>query len=203
MSRLLRSLIVAGLVSAASAFASAAPQSSPAIAPTRVVHYTVPDVLPTAVKEGGCSIASIAYATRKDARRCIDATTYYDPCFETPRANYFLCVTDPRRPEPFLMKSVSHPMFEEMRRLGPTGVWFFELDDGSTCQPVAENGRNIDGVTELYSCHFTNAGLADAALGDLDSSTPVWTIREVQLNKKAEPPSIKSTSIVPVKTVWQ
>lgn len=40
-------------------------------------------------------------------------------------------------------------------------------------------------------------------LGDLDSSAPVWTIRKVLINKKAEPQTIKSLTIAAVKTVWQ
>ena len=82
-------------------------------------------------------------------------------------------------------------------------AWFFELTDGSTCRPVAGSGRIVEGERELYACKYGSAGEADAVLGDLDSSAPVWTIRKVLINKKAEPQTVKSLAIASVRTVWQ
>ena len=82
-------------------------------------------------------------------------------------------------------------------------TWSFELTDGSMCQPLSKLGQVLDGAAELYSCRFGSAGEADAVLGDLDDSAPVWTIQKVLINKKVDPQTIKSLMIASVKTVWQ
>jgi hypothetical protein len=82
------------------------------------------------------------------------------------------------------------------------GAWFFVLDDDSTCTPLAGRGRELEGLTELYSCRFGSDGPADALLGDFDTSQPVWTIRKVLINKKTDPQTIKSFAMAAVKTVW-
>ena len=91
---------------------------------------------------------------------------------------------------------------------GPTAnarqrVWYFELADGTTCRPIAGPGREIEGLVELYTCKFGPDGGADAVLGDLDASEPVWTIRKVLINKKTEPQTIKSFAMAAVKAVWE
>jgi hypothetical protein len=68
---------------------------------------------------------------------------------------------------------------------------------------LAGPGRIVEGEPELYTCTYGSAGPADAVLGDLDASTPVWTIHKVLINKKAEPQTVKSLAIAPVRTVWQ
>jgi hypothetical protein len=82
-------------------------------------------------------------------------------------------------------------------------AWFFELADGSKCRALAAPGRVVEGEWELYTCKYGSAGEADAVLGDLDASAPLWTIRKVLINKKAEPQTIKSLAIASVRTVWQ
>ena len=59
-------------------------------------------------------------------------------------------------------------------------------------------------MTELYTCRFAIAGGdIDAVLGDIDQRTPVWTIQKVQINKKIEPQTIKSSTSAVVKAAWQ
>ena len=58
-------------------------------------------------------------------------------------------------------------------------------------------------MSEIYSCKWVFPGEADGVLGELDSSTAVWTIQQVTLNKKVEPQTIKSLLTAPVKTVWR
>jgi hypothetical protein len=86
---------------------------------------------------------------------------------------------------------------------GRTHAWLFELADGTLCRPLLDDRREIDGLTEIYSCKWMMASEADAVLGELDASAPVWTIQQVLLNKKVEPMTIKSLLTAPVKTVWQ
>ena len=128
----------------------------------------------------------------------------HDPCFTTERSGQLLCDVDPRKPSSGILVLAATPAPPGN---DPGGVgnraWLFELTDGTLCRPLTDNRREVDGMTEIYSCNWVFPGEADAVLAELDSSTSVWTIQQVTLNKKGEPPTIKSLLTAPVKTVWQ
>jgi hypothetical protein len=112
------------------------------------------------------------------------------------------CVRDPR--EAVSGELVNATSLTVTHAVSPSHrAWFFELTDGTTCRPLAEPGRIVEDERELYTCKYGSAGPADAVLGDLDAGTAVWTIHKVLINKKAEPQTIKSLEIAPVRTVWQ
>jgi hypothetical protein len=114
-----------------------------------------------------------------------------------------LCSPDPRDAATGVVLSLTAPLPRTDPPQPPGAqAWFVELTDGSTCQPITGMGREIEGMSEQYVCRFA-ASDADAVLGGLDASQPVWTIQKVLLNKKVEPQTIKAATIAPVKTVWQ
>jgi hypothetical protein len=171
-------------------------------AATRVVRF-VPIALPEHGKPGECQ-ASLAAAYRNDAFRCTADNTSYDPCFATAKTGYLLCDVDPRKASSGTLVLSTTPSPPPTDTNGArTRAWLFELTDGTLCRPLLDNRREVDGGPEIYSCKWAFPGEADAVLGELDSSTPVWTIHQVTLNKKVEPPTIKSLLTAPVKTVWQ
>jgi hypothetical protein len=115
-----------------------------------------------------------------------------------------LCDVDPRVASSGTLVKRTPPAAPAADTRGPaTRAWFFELPDGTTCRPVTGDRREIAGLAEIYTCQFAEPGEADAVLGELDASTPVWTIQQVLINKKVEPPTIKSVLAAPVKTVWR
>ena len=172
-------------------------------APTRVVRYSPPQLLPDQASSGECQ-ASRAAGYRSDAFRCTADNSTYDPCFATAKAGHVLCEVDPRKPSSGILVRAAMP---DAPVTGDTTArnraWLFELTAGTLCRPLLDNRRDIDGLTEIYSCKWVMASEADGVLGDLDSSAPVWTIQQVWLNKKVEPMTIKSLLTAPVKTVWR
>jgi hypothetical protein len=169
--------------------------------PTRVVRFVPPAALPDRVKSGDCQ-TSVAAGSRDDAFRCAVGDATYDPCFQTAKAGHVLCDVDPRDPSKGVLVA-SSPVASPHARAAGHRAWFFELTDGTTCRPADGPPREADGLAEIYACKFALPGTADAVLGELDASTPVWTIQQVVLNKKVEPPTIKSLLTATVKTVWQ
>ncbi|HUL74083.1 MAG TPA: hypothetical protein VLT86_13335 [Vicinamibacterales bacterium] len=181
----------------------APPPRQQAPAPTRVVRFTPATTFSGPVKSGVCRPSLVV--DRSDASRCAVGDTTYDPCFTTDHAGRARCGIDPREP-------ASGVVVESPAGASPSGAthvaglraWFFELEDGTTCQPmIFGGGREVDRMTELYTCRFALPGEADGVLGELDSSGPVWTIQQVSLNKKMDPPIIKSLVVAAVRTVWQ
>ena len=180
---------------------------APAPKATTVIRYAVPSDLPNFVQYPAATCAeSRAAWFRDDARRCSVESNEFDPCFK--HVNGLLwCVSDPSKKPGGSVVAVADP-----RTLAPSHprtqglshtAWLFELADGSTCRPLADSGREIERLTELYSCKWGTDGNADAVLGELETSLPVWTIRKVLINKKVDPQTIKSFVVAPVKTVWQ
>lgn len=173
--------------------------------PTRIIHYTPPTALPERARTGSCSTSSVA-SYRTDAFACLVDKTAFDPCFTTTRQGHVLCGADPRLSSSGTLVAAALPPAAPSAATPAHArhhTWFFELADGSTCQPLSKPGQVFDGAVELYGCRFGSAGEADALLGDLDDSAPVWTIQKVLINKKVEPQTIKSLMIAAVKTVWE
>jgi len=171
---------------------------------TRIVHFDPPATLPDrAIQPADCH-PSAAAAFRADAFACTAGAKDYDPCFVTTRPGALLCDVDPRVASSGTLVKWTPPeaVASDTRGLA-TRAWFFELPDGTTCRPNAGERRNVSGLSEIYTCKFAAPGEADAVLGELDASTPVWTIQQVALNKKVEPVTIKSVLTAPVKTVWR
>jgi len=173
-------------------------------APTRIIRFDAPATVPDRAAQSADCRPSAAAGYRADAFACTAGAKDYDPCFVTTRAGTLLCDVDPRVASSGTLVTRTPPDVPSADTRGPvTRAWFFELPDGTTCRPVTGDRREVAGLTELYTCRFAFPGEADAVLGELDSSTPVWTIQQVQLNKKVEPPTIKSSLTAVVKTVWQ
>jgi len=172
--------------------------------PTKVVHF-VPAVPPSSPGvPGDCWTTSIAAGFRADAYRCRTGNAIHDPCFVVPHAARVVCDVDPRNAAGGQVLDLTAPL--PAADGPPTAdhlAWFFALADGTTCAPLTGTRREIDGTMEIYACRFGVAGEADAALGDLDATGPVWTIRLALLNKKVDPPTIKSLIVTAVATVWQ
>jgi len=181
-------------------------QGRPPLVPTTVTRFgvTASDLDKTPAGTATCAEPSRAAWFRADALLCTSGKTTYDPCFTTAREDVVLCATDPRSPAGrILMKlGTGAPAPSATVRAGHR-AWFFELTDGSTCRPLTAAGREVEGLIELYECKFGTDGPADAVLGDLDSSAPIWTISKVQINKKMDPPTIKWNNSVAVRAVWQ
>jgi len=172
-------------------------------AATHVLHYSAPATLPEQATSGECQ-ASAAAAYRTDTFRCTVGIATYDPCFQTTKSGHVLCDVDPRKPSSGTLVRATMPDAPQRDANGARNrAWLFELADGTLCRPLLDNRREVDGLIEIYSCKWVMASEADGVLGDLDSSAPVWTIQQVLLNKKVEPPTIKSLLTAPVKTVWQ
>ena len=172
-------------------------------APTNVVHYSPPATLPDHVGSGDCQ-PSLAAGYRADAFRCTAADATYDPCFQTARHGQLLCDVDPRKASSGALVAAATPTRAAAATTDAGNrAWLFELTDGTICRPLLDNRREVDGLTELYTCKWVMASEADGVLGELNASGPVWTIQQVLLNKKVEPPTIKSLLTAAVKTVWQ
>ena len=171
--------------------------------PTRVVRYSPPSTLPDQTKPGECQM-SLAAGYRGDAFRCTADNATYDPCFATAKSGHVLCDVDPRKASSgTLVRAVMPDAPTTDSNSARNRAWLFELTDGTLCRPLLDNRREIDGMTEIYTCKWVMASEADGVLGELDSSTPVWTIQQVWINKKVEPMTIKSLLTAAVKTVWQ
>jgi hypothetical protein len=173
--------------------------------PTRAIHYAPPQSLPTRAQAGECSASISAASYRSDAIRCVVADARYDPCFVTSRDGYVLCDVDPGTPSSGkLFTRAAAPSAERTASGAYPLAWFVELSDGSICRPLPGPGRDIDGASEIYGCAFTAVGENDAALlGDLDNTGLVWTAQKALLNKKSTPMTVKSLTVVTVKTAWQ
>jgi len=170
---------------------------------TTVIHFTPPVPLPDRAVDGTCRADSTAAWFRADAWACSTGSSTYDPCFRTgPAGGQVWCVSDPRQAASgTLLNATSLTVIHSPPPAHR--AWFFELTDGSTCRPLAAPGRIVEDERELYACKYGSAGEADAVLDELDSSESVWTIHKVLINKKAEPQTIKSLTIAPVRTVWR
>jgi hypothetical protein len=169
---------------------------------TAVIHFSVPANAASGVLKGSCESSRAAWF-RSDAARCTSADgTVNDPCFRN-GANHWFCVKDPRKTDSFQPLEAGPAVASNAAQGAVHRAWFFELPDGTTCTPLAAPGREIERLTELYSCRWGTDGDADAVLGELDASQPVWTIRKVLINKKVDPQTIKSFTVVPVATVWE
>ena len=164
--------------------------------PTQVNRFSPPASLPEHAQSGSCQSPSQVAAHRGDAFRCTVEKTTFDPCFATMKAGLVWCIADPRKPAAGTLVSFA-PLTPSASGapVAGTHVWFIELAEGSTCQPLVGIGREVEDLTELYTCRFGPLGDADAVLGDLDTSGAIWTIRKVLINKKVEPQTIKA--------VWQ
>jgi hypothetical protein len=127
----------------------------------------------------------------------------HDPCFATATSGHVLCDPDPADPASGLVLTLAKALPKNSPGQAATLAWRFELTDGSVCEPLTGTRREVDGVMEIYACRFSMPGLADAVLGELDTSSDVWTIQRVLINKKIEPQTIKSSMMAPVRTVWQ
>jgi hypothetical protein len=127
----------------------------------------------------------------------------FDPCFAVAGANEVLCGADPRKAASGTRLTLAAPLPSIGGASAGTSVWFFELPDGSTCQPLTGTRREIEGQMEVYACRFAAVGDDAVILGEIDRSAPVWTVQKVQLNKKMIPPSIKSLDIVSIAAAWQ
>jgi len=172
--------------------------------PTRIIRFDPPATLPGGVAASADCRPSAAAGYRADAFACAAGAKDYDPCFETARPGTLLCDVDPRVASSGTLVKWTPPEAPAADTRGPIArAWFFELPDGTTCRPVTGDRREIAGLAEIYTCRFAAPGEADAVLGELDASTPVWTIQQVLINKKIEPPTIKSLLAAPVKTVWR
>jgi hypothetical protein len=171
--------------------------------PTRLIHYTAPVALPAEAIDGACAASLVAGAYRDDALRCGAGGAEYDPCFRAAREGYVLCNADPRKDGSGRLVRVASTKPPGGESGGSSRAWFIELADGTTCRAIVGVRREVEGETEVYTCAFANPGESDAVLGDLDTSTPVWTIARASLNKKVEPQTIKSVMVVTVKTAWQ
>jgi len=174
---------------------------------TVVVYYGAPEKLPDQTVNASCVSPSHAAWFRNSAFSCVVGGSRLDPCFETPAGALKWCVDDPRRPDAGVLVKMAGLMVVDYLAPGASRpshrAWFFELTDGSTCRPLSAPGRVVEGESELYVCKYAAGGEADAVLGDLDSSHPVWTVHKVLINKKTEPQTIKSLVVASVRTVWQ
>ncbi len=171
-------------------------------APTRVVHFTPAKNFTGPTSTGVCQRSLLL--DRDDAFRCTAAQTTYDPCFGTDRRGGARCGVDPRDAGSGILVEFTPAVSPAAPTRGAAvRAWFFELEDGSTCRPlVFGDGREVDGMFEIYTCHFAPPG-ADAVLGEIDSSARVLTIQQAQLNKRMPPLSIKQLASAAVKTAWQ
>ncbi len=179
------------------------PQDRTALpAPTKVVRFTPPAAASGFGQPGTCTRSLVS--DRTDAYRCVVAETTHDPCFATYHGGLVLCNADPRDASSGVLVATNTLTPSSS---GPRGLslraWFFELEDGSTCRPlIFADGREVDGMIELYTCRFAPPG-ADAVLGEIDTHAAVWTIQQASLNKRAPPLSIKQLASAAVKTAWQ
>jgi len=169
---------------------------------TTVVHFTPPTQLLDEPVTGFCRMPSKAAWFRTDAWACNAGSTPYDPCFKVGTTMTAWCVSDPRQPSRGALIKLTTLLLIDAAAPSHR-AWFFELTDGSTCRPLPAPGRIIEGERELYACKYGSAGEADAVLGDLDSSQPVWTVHKVLINKKTDPQTVKSLVVASVRTVWQ
>jgi hypothetical protein len=185
------------------AIAAPADQRSPVAPPPTVVVRYAPARIGGSGEPGTCG-ASAAASYRDDAFQCLVRAVVHDPCFAMSSGNTALCDVDPRDASTGLVVAMTRVAEMAGGSRGPgSRAWLFELHDGTLCRPITDQRREISGATEMYGCKFTFTGEADGVLGELDSSTAVWTVQQVLINKKVEPPTIKSSLIAPVKTVWQ
>lgn len=173
---------------------------------TAVIYYGAPEKLPSQTVNAYCVSPSDAAWFRNTAFSCVVGGSRLDPCFDTSVPTSKWCAGDPRKPDTGVlvtMAALTVVDFVPQASRPSHRAWFFELTDGSTCRPLSAPGRVVDGEHELYGCKYAPGGEADAVLGDLDSSAPVWTIHKVLINKKAEPQTIKALVVASVRTVWQ
>ncbi|OGZ84377.1 MAG: hypothetical protein A2599_03355 [Candidatus Staskawiczbacteria bacterium RIFOXYD1_FULL_39_28] len=178
--------------------------AAPAVIPTSVIVFKVPDVLPTEQKLGNCWVNSIAEPFRKDAWRCMVGSTVYDPCFEMSQKGLVYCpmnllsgsgdatlikLTKPL-PQPILPKTVKD-----------NWAWLIKTEDGIFFSPYTGTKPFVDGTFATYGSKIVN-GERFVLMGDLVKGE-IWTAQEKVLVKNGTSWVVKSTKTIKIDTIWQ
>ena len=174
------------------------------VAPTNVITFTAPEVLPAVQQNGECFSESISAPYRQDAWRCMIGNSIYDPCFETPQNGLVFCQENPLASDSVLIKITKPlPARTALANAQDNWAWFLTLEDGTYCSPFTGTRPffSPDQVA-YYGCHSDNKDQQIVLLGDLTKNN-VWTASEVVLTQNGGSWAIKSTQQANIKTVWQ
>jgi hypothetical protein len=173
----------------------------PAVTPTNVITFAVPEVLPTTTKSGTC-VASIAEPYRVDTYRCSVGTAVYDPCFSTSQSGVAYCPVDPTTDGAILVKT-SKALAQKVPPavMKDNWAWFIKLEDGTLLSPFTGTKPIVDGTAALYGGKITN-GERPVLVGELVKGN-VWTVQEKILVKNGTVWVTKSSRTAKVDTVWQ
>lgn len=187
---------------------SASQQSSSQIpfGATAVIRYTPPTNLPDTDRKGSCWTGSIAASYRPDAWRCMDGNGISDPCFSLPDQKAVVCDANPSEGKAGVKLDLTEPLPKPRvppARSGQPWPWLVELNDGTTCNQFTGTMPQIDGQSAHYGCIYKPNDQQSLLVGDLDTSTPLWTAQRATLVWSGSGWSLKSRKSAPVKAVWQ
>lgn len=177
---------------------------------TQVVDYKPSADLPESGHSGRCWTDSIAAAYRPDAWRCMEGNIIHDPCFSLPARQAVVCDANPAARKNGFLLQLTEPLPHFANHgipIPPNWAWLVELGDGTTCSPFTGTSPFISGEVGDYGCTSKKKSEEILLLGELDSSKPLWTARKAIVVKsgkgEATEWTIKSTTTVPIRTVWQ
>lgn len=173
---------------------------------TAVIQYQPPINPPDSGREGSCWTGSIAAPYRTDAWRCTEGNDIHDPCFSLPNGKFVVCGANPAARNNGFALRLTKPLPNSDTETSSSPAnwgWLIELYDGALCSPFTGTRPLIDGEVASYGCNSRKTAQQSLLLGDLDSSKPSWTAKEATVVKSGEGWKLKSSEVIPIKTVWQ
>ena len=170
---------------------------------TEFINFVPPENLPSDIKNGFCSVNSVAQPYRQDAWRCMAGSSVYDPCFSTVLNDVVYCKMNPLEQGSDFLIELTKPLPTPLipKNINNNWVWFLVLEDGIQLSPYTGTRPIIDGEPAFYGGKILNGGRS-VIIGDLIKGQ-VWTAQKKILVLDGKKWVTKSTEIVRVKTVWQ
>jgi hypothetical protein len=170
---------------------------------TKIINFTVPDILPTTSVAGSCSGISIAEPYRQDAFRCSVGSLLYDPCFTTKDSNLMFCQVNPVSGIPVVIRlTKALPKIATSKIVQDNWAWFLKLSDGTVCSPFTATRPNISGKTGYYGCRSLDKNQRLILVGNLIKGDQ-WTANLLTEEKQGTIWIEKKSNIVDIDSVWQ
>jgi hypothetical protein len=171
--------------------ASAAALSAPG---TQTVSF-VPAV-PDEIRSGACYTGSDIVALPTAWRCGVDGGEVFDPCMLAGDGATVVCGADPTSGQPGFALELTQPLpAAGVEGKDYPGAWLFQLESGEICRYNMGATITIGDERIAYSCSNLTQ-----LLGDIDKSTPLWTIDAVTTESNGEG-GLDVTSRTPVTVV--
>lgn len=183
-----RTLVVTGTV----------PSQAALTAPGTQTVTFVP-VVSDEIRAGACYTGSDIVSTPTAWRCGVAGGEPFDPCILAADGQTVVCGADPTTGEIGFSLELSQPLpAAGVEGKSYPGAWMFQLENGDTCRFNMSSSVTIDGEPVLYSCmNLTQL------LGDIDKTTPTWTIKSVTTESDGQGGmTVTSSKPLAVTRIW-